>query len=146
MCAARRAGFNPRHRTHRGTAVSRPKQAFALGLVVLLFAWPAQALRCNGRLVVVGDHEIEVLERCGDPMYVRSRTVYPFDVAVADVRFSENQLAGPGAQRNNRLLRIAHLPIREEEWVYDLGSRKFRQLLHFRDGRLVEIESIAKPQ
>ncbi len=111
-------------------------QLVGLVLVGLLCVGPAHALRCNGRLVTLGDHQVEVLDRCGEPAYVSNRSVYPYEVLRDDYR----------AHSAGRLVRIAYLPILVEEWVYDLGSSRFRQLLLFRDGRLVAIESIAKPR
>ena len=34
-----------------------------------LLTMPALAMRCGGELVSRGLHLVEVLERCGDPMY-----------------------------------------------------------------------------
>ncbi len=117
-------------------SLNRRGSLLCMALMGLLAAWPAHALRCNGRLVTLGDHQVEVLDRCGEPIYVGNRTVYPYEV----------RLDGDRVHDSGRLVRIANLPILVEEWVYDLGSSRFRQVLRFRDGRLVEIESIAKPR
>ena len=134
--------------------VTRPSTGQAIGVVlgVLLFACPAHALRCHGGLVSLGDHQVEVLERCGEPVFVARRTEYPFvgRTAVRTYGDAETDMDvhtyGHADVANERLIRIVNLPMQVEEWVYDLGSRRFRQLLRFHAGRLVEIESIAKPR
>ena len=35
--------------------------------------------------------------------------------------------------------------VQVDEWLYDLGSNRFRRLLRFENGRLVDIETRAKP-
>ena len=130
----------------RAESLHRLGRLLCLALVGLLAAAPAHALRCNGRLVTYGDHQVDVLDRCGAPIYVANRTVYPYVVQLQDVQPHDVQLAGDHARDRGRLVRVANLPILVEEWVYELGSRRFRQVLRFRDGRLVEIESIARPR
>ena len=41
-------------------------------LAALLAAAPAQALRCDGRLVGTGDHAVQVERRCGEPYWIES--------------------------------------------------------------------------
>ena len=134
--------------TTRQVAMPGTHRAIGVALVALLFAWPAHALRCTGGLVSLGDHQVEVLERCGEPVFVARRIEYPFDERpLAPERPLEDERAyGRTDAANQRLIRIANLPVQVEEWVYDLGNRRFRQLLRFRAGRLIDIESIAKPR
>jgi hypothetical protein len=124
----------------RGTARLRgPGCALALGLALL--ALPAHGLRCAGGLVDVGDHVVVVRERCGAPAWVDVRRAHPYVIDTAPAP----DAAGPGASPR-RIVRYLPHALDIEEWVYDLGSRRFLQLLRFHDGRLVEIETLAKPR
>jgi len=94
---------------------------FRSGLVALLVslaALPAAAdMRCSPHVVTRGLTIPEVLERCGTPVYEahRMETIAP-DVWIA-----------------------------VDEFIYEQGGNKFRRLLRFENGRLDEIEVLAKP-
>jgi len=89
-----------------------------LGGLTGVIAAPASAgFRCDTELVVDGMTPIEVLERCGAP---------EFELGWTDYRY-------PG------------LFVRVDEWSYNLGSNRFRRLLVFENGRLVDIEVRDKP-
>lgn len=91
-------------------------------LLLLAFATPAQALRCNGRLVGNGDHALQVRERCGEPYWVDQYS----DWLILGER-------GPQEQRVER---------RVEVWFYNFGSNRFLQRLVFRDDRLQHEEHL----
>lgn len=76
------------------------------------------ALQCEYGLVNRGLTPIEVAERCG-----------PADAQVQYVDFL-----------------LPNLPIYVDEWVYELGTHKFRRLLRFENGRLRDIEQRPKPR
>lgn len=83
-----------------------------------LLAAPASAgFRCDTELVADGMTPLEVLERCGEPEYELGWTDYRY----------------PG------------LFVRVDQWSYNLGSNRFRRLLIFENGRLVDIELRDKP-
>ncbi len=106
----------------------------ALTLSGLVLAPTAHALRCAGGLIAVGDHAVVVRERCGAPEWIGARLVHPYVLDYA--------AESPG----RRIVRYLPVPTEVEEWVYDLGSRRFLQLLRFERGRLIEIESLPKPR
>lgn len=84
-----------------------------------LWAAPAAAgFRCDTDLVDRGMTPFEVLERCGAPEH---------DIGWTDYRY-------PG------------LLVRVDEWLYELGSNRFRRLLTFENGRLRHIETRDKPR
>jgi hypothetical protein len=90
-----------------------------LGAILIVAAAPARAgLRCDRSLVSRGFTHLEVLERCGAPL---------FEMQFADYRY-------PG------------FLVYVDEWTYDLGRNKFRRLLTFENGRLVRIELRGKPK
>ena len=87
-----------------------------------LLTMPALAMRCGGELVSRGLHLVEVLERCGDPVFRREHVEYrgyQFGVYLAS-------------------------PVLVDEFVYDLGPQKFRRRLRFEDGELRRIDILKK--
>lgn len=74
-------------------------------------------LRCDQRVVSRGFTFYEVAERCGDPIFEYSRIDYRY----------------PG------------YTVQVDEWTYDLGRNRFRRLLRFENGRLVDIQTRRKP-
>lgn len=98
------------------------RAAWVLALVATLAAPPVWAMRCGGELVSRGLHLVEVLERCGDPVYRAERVTYRgYDVGV-----------------------FLAAPVVIDEWIYDLGPQKFRRRLLFEDGELRRIETLRK--
>jgi len=84
-----------------------------------LWAAPAAAgFRCDTDLVDRGMTPFEVRERCGAPEH---------EIGWTDYRY-------PG------------LFVRVDEWLYELGSNRFRRLLTFENGRLRHIETRDKPR
>lgn len=100
--------------------------------IAALIAAPAAAgaLRCEGGLVAPGAHKIEVLAACGEPAFREEVVEHPFRV-----------------DRSGRVPQVAFLPLGlvSEEWVYEFGQQRFRQLLRFRNNRLSVIETLSKP-
>ena len=87
-------------------------------LVLLVIGMPVQsAFRCGQSVVDRGLVFIEVLERCGTPIFQYSRPTYLV----------------PGVL------------VLVDEWVYEPGSTRFRRLLTFENGRLVKIEKRSRP-
>lgn len=75
-------------------------------------------MRCDQSVISRGFLTFEVEERCGPPVTAFSRVDYG---------------------------RYGEPPVYVDEWVYELGSNKFRRLLRFEDGRLRRIETLRKP-
>jgi len=87
-----------------------------------LLTTQALAMRCGGELVSRGLHLVEVLERCGDPMYRREHMEY----------------------RGYQFGFLIASPVLVDEFVYDLGPQKFRRRLRFEDGELRQIDTLKK--
>jgi Protein of unknown function (DUF2845) len=101
-----------------------------VGLVVgvlCLSADPAYALRCGKRLVRVGDSMVKVLRTCGEPVSRDYRVVYRLLSEEASVDAAKDPV---------------YIPVIIEEWVYDFGSKRFVQQLHFEDHILRDIQSL----
>ena len=90
--------------------------AFALALL----SPPSHAagFRCDQSVVSKGFTFYEVAERCGEPAFEFSRVDYRY----------------PG------------YTVQIDEWTYDMGRNKFRRLLRFENGRLVDIQTRRKPR
>jgi len=87
------------------------------GLATLLLAPPAaaQSLRCDGKLVGVGDRRYDAIVACGEPDL---RVPVRLDVIGA----------------------VAVLPY-EEIWYYNFGPRRLLRTLRLRGDRIIAIES-----
>lgn len=100
-----------------------------LALALAAVQQPAWPFYCGHELVEEGDYKMQVLEKCGEPDYRESRVEYRSTV----LRGALNQ---PGLDL------IRQEPVNIDEWTYDFGRRRFMQLLHFENGRLVYIKPL----
>jgi hypothetical protein len=92
-----------------------------VGLLVCLAAVPAWALRCGSDLVTLGDYQIQVLQKCGEPVLKAHR-----------VEYRAVRLRNPGIDLET------YIPVEIEEWTYNFGPTRFMELLRFENGRLIE--------
>lgn len=100
--------MHPHHTAHR----------LALLALCLALASPAaHALRCGSRLVVDGDRDYQVRERCGDPYWSES----------------QSRIEIVGRDGPLELQREVQFDV----WYYNFGPRQLLRRLEFRDGRLV---------
>jgi hypothetical protein len=109
---------------------------FFLSLMSLLFfnnrVEADRYMRCQGRLVSIGDTKAEVLEKCDHP----------------DKRdqWEENH-NGTVSQiydyKNERYIAPKHIeqPIQMERWTYIMGPNKLIRYLYFQNGELIKIET-----
>jgi hypothetical protein len=99
-------------------------------IIMFLLTLPglAEALRCDGRLVSIGDTKAEVMAKCGKPFLTEEK-----DVEITTVRKT------PRKVRRGRVGASSTLKI--EEWTYNFGSNRFMQTLTFEDSELKKIES-----
>lgn len=102
-------------------------RAVALPLLFLLGLADANAMRCGHQLVQQGDYKLDVLERCGEPDSVETRT------AVRGSRLRHPR----GALEIDRFDEVEI-----EVWIYNFGPRRLKQLLEFEDGELKSIRSL----
>lgn len=103
---------------------------FILGAALVLLCTlvrEASALRCSGSIVERGDRKLEVLEHCGDPLYVENWTDETVVYRVDDKGSNDLNIA---------FISTAYV----EEWTYNFGSSRFIQFLTFIDGKLRKIE------
>jgi len=104
-------------------------------ICVLLFQDNVTAdsyLRCQGRLVSIGDTKAAVLNKCGQPD--------KRDQWEEDPNGTIAQIYDYKTERYIAPKRIEQ-PIQMERWTYILGSNKFIRYLFFQNGELIKIET-----
>lgn len=75
-------------------------------------------MRCDNDLVQEGDYKVQVLLKCGEPLFIeREYECLPGGLGCATV----------------------------ERWTYDPGPLRMLRILSFRDGRLTRIELARRP-
>ena len=94
------------------------------GLLLLIAATHAHAMRCGNRLVNPGDLDIQVRDRCGEPYWSEDR--YELLVSGAHSAF-ENQRE-----------------VQYTAWYYNFGSNQLLVRLVFRDGQLFREERLGR--
>ena len=133
-----KTAIKPSHETNRSFKKQRKLRGilFFLSLVSLFLPYSHveadRYMRCQGRLVSIGDTEAEVLEKCGQP----------------DKRdqWEENH-SGTVSQiydyKTERYIAPKHIeqPIQMELWTYNMGVNKFKRHLYFQNGELIKIET-----
>jgi len=101
-------------------------------LLVPQAARAQNSLRCQGRLIEIGDRPEEVRDLCGAPVDVHSEERYP------DAWISKYDYDSYGRPR---LPYLIEGPIHYEKWTYDFGTNRLPYYLYFENGRLIRIES-----
>jgi hypothetical protein len=105
--------------------------AFALMLAGPSSARGEDGFRCpTGRLVSLGDHLVEVRNKCGDPDYVGQR--------VEKRKRREKVRQHSGAGYSEEVMEEREVEILLDEWIYDLGPKKFMRTAVFENGRVVQ--------
>ena len=141
----------------------------AAGTACALWSVTAEswAARCGHQIIAPGDHQFEVLQRCGEPDFAATRLVYPFrrlgpgaigvtvsalDGADGPANRPANRVADrvvdrPGDRdaRAAGVVQILDFPTLIDEWIYAGAAGRFSQLLRFSNGRLIEVELLDKP-
>jgi hypothetical protein len=96
-------------------------------LVVVLGRFPsAEALRCDGRIISVGDKKFDILAKCGEPTFRDWR-----EEEVAETFYD------PLLKRI--VTRKVHILI--EEWTYNLGPHSLVYFLIFENSKLAKIKT-----
>lgn len=92
-------------------------------------AFSISTMRCGNNLIEVGDDKFRVLDICGEPASTNDRT----------------KVVGSTLHHPRRTLDLQQYEeVQVEEWVYDFGRNRFRELLRFENGVLVEIQDLRR--
>jgi hypothetical protein len=112
--------------------------------LLLASALPAQALRCNGRVIDTDMGKPEVLHNCGEPTWVDRRE---------EERIVRHCYRGDPSpdfhqeyheyryQRDGQWYTGCKIFVTIEEWFYNFGPNRLTQTLIFENNRLVRIET-----
>ena len=90
-----------------------------------------RSLRCDGRLVMIGDFQHEVVAKCGDPQHVESYKDFPNEWVSRHYDEDEERFKAPYLLRS---------PVKREVWTYQRSSNHLPYDLYFHKGRLTRIE------
>ena len=90
-----------------------------------------RALRCQGRLVYIGDLKADVISKCGKPDHIEQWEENPngYTSKIYDYEKERYQLP-----------ELIKGPILVERWTYDLGTNRFIRYLFFQNSELYKIE------
>ncbi len=92
----------------------------------------ASDFRCGSKTISIGDHQYDVLNKCGEPSHIDTRE---------EVRFKRYFWPSPlGVEIGwNQWQPFAKELVTVEEWEYNLGPTRFIRYLRFENGRLIRI-------
>jgi hypothetical protein len=94
-------------------------------------AFADRALRCQGRLVHIGDLKADVLSTCGEPDQIEQWEENPHGYTSKIYDYEKERYQLPELIKG---------PILIERWTYHLGSNRFTRYLVFENGELIKIE------
>ena len=89
-------------------------------------------MRCQGRLVSIGDTKAEVLDKCDHPD--------KRDQWEENYHSTVSQIYDYKTERYIAPKRIKQ-PIQMERWTYIMGPNKLIRYLYFQNGELIKIET-----
>jgi len=99
-------------------------------LAALALNGPAWGMRCGSNLVVEGDTKYQVYQRCGNPDFQDTRTIY------RSVRIRGSGLGEPGLDV------FETIPVQLDEWTYNFGPERFVEQVIFENGRVINIRPL----
>lgn len=101
-------------------------------MVLLIYAGAAfsiSTMRCGNNIIELGDDKYKVVDICGEPESISYRT----------------KIVGSILHHPRRTLDIEEYEeVQVEEWVYNFGRNRIKQLLRFENGILVEIMDLKR--
>lgn len=99
-------------------ALSRAVAISLTAALLLAAETPAATMRCGNALVQEGDYKVQVLLKCGEPLFAeRAYECLPRGVACDFL----------------------------ERWTYDPGPFRMLRIITFRHGRVARIEQVERP-
>jgi len=90
-----------------------------------------KTLRCQNRLVYLGDTKAKVLDKCGDPDQIDQWEEDHNSYISQIYDYEKERYIAP---------KLIKGPILMERWTYNMGSNKFIRHLYFQNAELTKIE------
>ena len=97
-----------------------------MSFIVLLVS-ETEAFYCGARVVSVGDPQVSIQRKCGDPDTTEWRITYR---------------ALPAQDPYGGELVTVYTPVAIEVGLYNFGPQRFMEELSFENGRLISIQSV----
>jgi hypothetical protein len=88
------------------------------------------SFRCHGHIVSIGDTQMEVEDKCGEPYYIEEWEEGGPHLIVLNYDYKGEHYIAP---------RLIVGPVRMARWTYNLGSNRFIRYLQFQNGDLIKI-------
>ena len=94
------------------------------------------SMRCDSKLVMIGETKVEVASKCGEPT-LREKITHSTTVKKSGKKSGQksSKKSGGGGSKSEERSRV------DEQWTYDLGPRDFIYTLTFEG---VELKSIGR--
>ena len=109
--------------THSAKQITGVALLLGATAIFSLLAGPAQAaMRCGSKLVTNGDHKVEVLHKCGEPV-------------LKEYRGFRYQSYPP--YHSHGLHSVIGADV--EEWTYNFGPRRFMRLVRFANSKVERV-------
>jgi hypothetical protein len=102
------------------------------GVGLTASAMADSAMRCDGRLVYLGDDTAQVEKTCGPPNQISKWKEGPRGYMSEYYDYRHDRYKAP---------RLLKSPVQMERWTYRFGSNRFTRYLYFRDNQLIRIET-----
>lgn len=92
-------------------------------------AFSISTMRCGSNIIELGDDKYKVVEICGEPESISYRS----------------KIVGNILHHPRRTLDIEQYEeVQVEEWIYNFGRNRIKELLRFENGILVEIRDLKR--
>ncbi len=104
----------------------------AAGVGLTANAMADSSMRCDGRLVFLGDDAARVEKICGQPDQISKWKEGPRGHMSEYYDYRHERYMAP---------RLLPSPVQMERWTYRFGSNRFTRYLYFRDNQLIRIET-----
>ena len=103
-------------------------------LAYFFLVQPVYGLRCDGRIVEIGEKSSQVARKCGQPDHIE----YSQEERIKGKYYYSHRYGRSKENHHPPLLKKEIIQI--EEWTYNFGPTKFIRYLSFENDRLTKIE------
>ncbi len=97
-------------------------------------------LRCQRKIISVGDYPSKVLDKCGEPDH-RESWEKIVETEVYEEVYDRQGLNDSGSYKHYYQPQIIKKVVKFERWTYNFGPQQFIRYLEFKEGVLNKIET-----